>query len=379
MKVYAIVRKDANSGLTVGYYELIQKAIYGFGKLGIEVVPYSFITEVYDQLTKDDIVVDCIQQSELALAKFGVFNPHIEDYPECLKPFLGRKVWKDTMNSIAMDEKKWSAGYFVKPIKSKAFTGKVISSIKDLIGCGAYNEDYEVLCSEPVEFIREWRCFIYYDHILDIRPYKGDWHGTYDSSRVDQMLEAFKTWEQRPVACSMDIGVTKEGKTLFIECNEGYSLGAYGLEDFVYAKFLTARWFQLLNRPDPFYPQKKVNLKKGPNKYFITNRERLEKKGGTDYLEFYPGILKGQTSFWDEKSILINEDDFDEIGLGAFFDKYLTDFDFYDFTYVPVYEWNFLIMLATDQNKMVQAGMRELAEWVNEVLKENPGFTIIGI
>lgn len=36
-------------------------------------------------------------------------------------------------------------------------------------------------------------------------------------------------------------------------------------------------------------------------------------------------------------------------------------------------------MLATDQNKMVQAGMRELAEWVNEVLKENPGFTIIGI
>lgn len=45
----------------------------------------------------------------------------------------------------------------VKPVESKKFTGKVISSIKDLIGCGAYNEDFEVLCSEPIEFMREWR------------------------------------------------------------------------------------------------------------------------------------------------------------------------------------------------------------------------------
>lgn len=375
MKVYAKVRKDANSGLVVGHNESIQKAIYGFGKLGCEVVPYSSFDEIYDQLTKDDVVVDYIQQSQNALAKFAVFDSHVEDYPECLKPFLGRKVWKDTINSIAMDENKWSAGSFVKPIKSKAFTGKVISSIKDLIGCGAYNEDYEVLCSEAVEFICEWRCFVYYDHILDIRPYKGDWHVNYDASRVDQMLDAFKTWEHRPVACSMDIGVTKEGKTLFIECNDGYSLGAYGLVDFDYAKFLTARWFQLLNQPDPFHPQKVVKAE-CPNKYFIDNQQRQAK---TDYLEFYPGKMKSESFFWDEKSILINEDVFDGIGMGAFFDKHLKNFDFYGITYVPVKEWNILVGLAKYENKIVQEGMRELAEWVNEAFKENPGFTIVGI
>lgn len=87
MKVYAKVRKDANSGLVVGHNESIQKAIYGFGKLGCEVIPYLSFDEIYDQLTKDDVVVDYIQQSQNALAKFAVFDSHVEDYPECLKPF----------------------------------------------------------------------------------------------------------------------------------------------------------------------------------------------------------------------------------------------------------------------------------------------------
>ena len=92
----------------------------------------------------------------------------MDDYPECLKEFLGRKIWRDTINSIAADEKKWSAGWFVKPVESKVFTGKVISSIKDLIGCGAYIDNFEVLYSEPIEFVREWRCFVYYDEIIDV-------------------------------------------------------------------------------------------------------------------------------------------------------------------------------------------------------------------
>ena len=44
--------------------------------------------------------------------------------------YLGRKVWKDSIDSISKDENKWSAGYFVKPVRSKAFTGKIISNTK---------------------------------------------------------------------------------------------------------------------------------------------------------------------------------------------------------------------------------------------------------
>lgn len=140
----------------------------------------------------------------------------------------------------------------MKPVDSKVFTGKVISSIKDLIGCGTYNDNLEVLCSEAVEFMREWRCFVYYDEIIDVRPYKGDWHYNYNPDVLDQIMNQFTQWDERPMACSIDIGVTKDGRTLLIECNDAYSLGAYGLEDYKYAKLLSARWSQLLNREDVF-------------------------------------------------------------------------------------------------------------------------------
>ena len=252
MKVYAKVKKDHNSGLIVGHTDNIQKAIYGFNELACEVIPYYSLDDIYDEVTREDIVVDYIQQCDNIFAKFGVLNPHVKDYPDCLKPFLGRKIWKDTINSIAQDEKKWSAGWFIKPLQSKVFTGKVIRSIKDLVGCGAYNIDYEVYCSEALEIKREWRCFVYYDEIIDIRPYTGDWHYNYDSKVVDEILKTFKTWDERPVACSIDIGVIEDGKTILIECNDAYSLGSYGLDDFKYAKLISACWAQLLSREDPF-------------------------------------------------------------------------------------------------------------------------------
>ena len=46
----------------------------------------------------------------------------------------------------------------------------------------------------------------------------------------------------------------KNGKlqTVFLEMNDGYSLGSYGLVPIQYAKLVSARWSQLLNRTDEF-------------------------------------------------------------------------------------------------------------------------------
>lgn len=205
MKAYIKVKKDYNSGLVVGHSQNMQKAISGFNELACEVVPYFSLDDVYNQITKEDIVVDYIQQCENVFAKFNVLNPHVDDYPECLRKFLGRKIWRDTINAISTDEGKWSAG-----------------------------------------------CFVYYDQIIDVRPYKGDWHYNYDAEVLDEIMDQFIEWDKRPMACSIDIGVTKDGRTLLIECNDAYSLGAYGLVDYKYAKLLSARWSQLLEREDVF-------------------------------------------------------------------------------------------------------------------------------
>lgn len=252
MKVLKKCKKNSNSGLVIGKSETFTKAIYGFSELGCEIIPYELLDDIYDVVTKEDIVVDYIYQCEEIFRKFGYDDVHVDDYPECLKKYLGRKIWYDTIESISSHVEKWSAGWFVKPVKSKVFTGKVIKSIKDLVGCGNCEENYEVICSEAIDIRREWRCFIYYDEIYDIKPYKGDYHYTYDPHVIDQIMKDFRTWEERPAACIIDIGVTSDHKTIVVECNDAYSSGDYGLEDFKYARFISARWAQIFEREDPF-------------------------------------------------------------------------------------------------------------------------------
>lgn len=258
-KVYIKTKYDNGMNMEIPHGVNIAHAMYGFREMGAELVPYHLIDDIYEKVQRDDIVLDYIDQCNQIFGKFGV-TPHIPDYPDNLKKFLGRKIWKDTINSISVNEAKWSAGYFVKPTKSKVFTGKIIKSVADLVGCGNYSEDYEVLVSEPLNIRAEWRCFITYDEIIDVRPYgvlidknRKSYCYHYDPKVLMEMLEAFKQWEDRPKACSMDICVTEEGRTLLVEFNDAYALGSYGMPHIYYAKLISARWAQLMGVKDEFH------------------------------------------------------------------------------------------------------------------------------
>ncbi|MCD2434560.1 ATP-grasp domain-containing protein [Acidaminococcus sp. NSJ-142] len=253
-RVFCKMKFDRGMGIELPHSWNFANALYGFGEMGAEVIPYHSLDEVYDQVEREDIVLDYIEQCQEIFQKFGI-HPYLPDYPEPLQPFLGRKIWSDTLNHIASDEKLWQAGYFVKPVKDKAFTGKIIQSLADLEGCGQENEDLAVLVSEPLELKQEWRCFIIYDQLVDVRPYQmGEgylYH--YDPQQLLKMLAAFRTWQDRPWACSMDIGVTGDGRTVLVECNDAYALGCYGLRALPYAKLISARWSQLLGVPDAYH------------------------------------------------------------------------------------------------------------------------------
>ena len=247
MMIYAKIRENGEY-----HSNNIYHAVSGFREMGAEIKKYHAIDEIYDDVTQEDIVLDYIEQTQTIMHKFGV-KPICEDYPEKLRPFMGRKIWTDRINSINSHPEKW--GIFVKPVKDKAFTGLVVNGPKDLIGCGSCYEDYEVICSEIMNIKREWRGFIIYDELADIRPYKGDYHYHYDAEVVDNAVEAFRTISNRPMGCSLDFAVIeKDGKeqTIFLEMNDGYALGNYGLQNILYAKLISARWSQLLGRKDEF-------------------------------------------------------------------------------------------------------------------------------
>ena len=88
MKVYVKCKYNSNSGLMLGHSETFTKAIYGFSELGAEIIPYESLDDIYDVVTKEDIVLDYIQQCDTIFEKFGYKNVHVDDYPDCLKKYL---------------------------------------------------------------------------------------------------------------------------------------------------------------------------------------------------------------------------------------------------------------------------------------------------
>ena len=59
--------------------------------MAAEIVPYHLIDDIYDGFKREDIALDYIDQCNVLFNKFGV-APHVPDYPDVLKSFLGRKI-----------------------------------------------------------------------------------------------------------------------------------------------------------------------------------------------------------------------------------------------------------------------------------------------
>jgi hypothetical protein len=238
MKVY--IQTDARG--FPHHYDFF-KAYKGFQEFGAE---FSFFETPngLEASQPQDIVVGYVGIVANRLRELH-FTVPVFDYPDELSKYLGRKMWRSTINTINSHPEMWPV--FVKSEENKKITGVLVQAPKDLEGCGDCYSDEVVLCSEPIELVTEWRCFVRYGHILDVRHYKGDWRTYLDFRVVEQAVKDFVT---APAGYAMDMGLTKEGKTVLIEVNEGYALGSYGLFYVDYAKLLSARWAELTGTED---------------------------------------------------------------------------------------------------------------------------------
>ena len=137
---------------------------------------------------------------------------------------------------------------FIKPVEEKIAPGIVVKKWEDPeADYGMLEPQTMVYCSEPVEFISEWRCFLLYGKIAGIQFYYGDRAAECDRDVIEAAVRAYPNM---PAGCALDFGVTSSGGTLLIEMNDGYSLGSYGLEPALYAKLLAARWAELNGTED---------------------------------------------------------------------------------------------------------------------------------
>jgi hypothetical protein len=220
-------------------------AFEGFKNFGYETDKFFDADEISDS-NPENILVGGIGNVRKRLQNLNIIRPKKEiDYPEELKPFLKRKIWESSINEV-FNKKEWNI--FVKPkTETKLFTGKVINNEMDLLGLMYKEDDIKVWCSELIDFKTEWRCFIRYKEILDIRRYKGDWDTKIDVKTVASAIESFTS---QPYSFALDFGINENGETILVEVNDGHSLGTYGLSSAHYAKFLSARWSELTQTED---------------------------------------------------------------------------------------------------------------------------------
>lgn len=221
-------------------------AYEGFRNFGYETGKFVDAGEISDD-NPENILVGGIGNVRKRLKNLNIARPDKEiDYPEELKPFLKRRVWESTINTIFKD--KNSRNIFIKPkTETKLFAGKVISHEMDFLGLIDQEKDTEIWCSERIDFKTEWRCFIRYKEILDIRKYKGDWDTKLDVKTVENAIEPFTS---QPNSYALDFGITGNNETVLVEVNDGHSLGTYAISSAHYAKFLSARWSELTHTED---------------------------------------------------------------------------------------------------------------------------------
>lgn len=221
-------------------------AFMGFKDLGVEIGVFEWIDDIDEikDLGPTVGVAGYIGDICRALKVVGMPVPENIDYPDQLKEYLGRGIWKSTLGDV----RTRVGPLFIKPSREhKLFTGFVWTQLSDARRrVVTIPDEVPVWVSDVVDFRAEYRCFILEDEILDCRLYKGDWSIAPSRDVVESAVRAMKG--KRAAYC-LDWGVTSTGKTLLVEMNEGYAFGNYGLHPTYYARMLEARWASFFNTP----------------------------------------------------------------------------------------------------------------------------------
>lgn len=185
---------------------------------------------------------------------------NISFVPELVE-FYGRNIRVGTKSDIGCDAGLTAHGLFVKPVKTKLFTGFVLGSISE-----ATIEDYdlfqqlpsdcELIISEPVKFLQEYRYYIHNKEIIGWGRYdegeESDYAFSTETERNNFVKSVIDHFPMEHSAYTVDIGVVKSGSDYqlqIVELNDAWAIGLYkgthAPSAGEYYEFLAARWKQI--------------------------------------------------------------------------------------------------------------------------------------
>ena len=162
--------------------------------------------------------------------------PDGDTYPEPLRWALRRPVQSCAFSAVP-------AGFFCKPMRTKAFTGGIAPDANETIDL---NEP--VWCSPPIQLLAEFRVYIVNGRVVGSSRYDdGDDEVELEMEFVHRMIAAYS---DAPAGYALDVGVTDAGG-LLVEANDGWALGYYrwgNMSGSDYIELLTKRWVEIVDR-----------------------------------------------------------------------------------------------------------------------------------
>jgi hypothetical protein len=239
------------------FYLPLANAAHWFWERSYEVHRFS-LTEFHDGSLDDDftqsrdetIAFSVPEVLRLMLKRWNRPEPTRFDLPPCLTPWIGRFTWETTLGQVReqVDSEISFNPFHIRPLdQRKLFKGTIVYGLRDLIPSASLSDETPVLAQQKVEFVSEWRAFIFRDKIVHLARTKGDVLRYPDR---EAMLDAVHAFSGRPIAYGMDWGITASGQTLLVEVNDGYSGGNYGLHGQAYVAMIEARWRELMGLAD---------------------------------------------------------------------------------------------------------------------------------
>lgn len=188
------------------------------------------------------LVVGCIESVERFFTRIGVTIPEPMHVPHELMKYAQRVIKYMTLGEFKKN-KDIKTPIFIKSKKLKLFPSGVINSMSyknDLMF--PHPDDTQVIVSEVIDIVSEYRCFIRKGKLVGIKNYSGDFKVFPDISYIESMISDYKN---SPIAYTMDIGIISSGEVVLVECNDAWSVGTYGLDGETTARFFIDRWIQL--------------------------------------------------------------------------------------------------------------------------------------
>lgn len=194
-------------------------------------------------VSKTDYVAGSIDFVRAGIRQLGKDLPEDNCYPLSLR-IQSDRFFKRPGPKITTLGSNTTWPIFLKPaVKTKLFTGQVFHD-EDAFPLLRVNSNEKLWSSVVVDFVSEYRFYVVDGKINHSVQYTGPERIDLDWELVFEAVSILK--DDGCLNYAVDFGITDQGKTAFIEMNDGFSLGCYGtFPGSNYSLLLQNRWKEL--------------------------------------------------------------------------------------------------------------------------------------